>query len=145
MEFNQVIDIINAVSESKLSGFEFRQDDTYIKIKKKCEKVVTKELPLQYVENVEVINRDADKEEKIEGTVVKSPIVGTFYVASSPDSEPFVKVGDSVHKGQVIGIIEAMKLMNEIESEYDGTIQKILVNNKDMVEYGQPLFVIKEN
>ncbi len=145
MEFNQVIDIINAVSDSKLSGFEFRQDDTYIKIKKQCEKVVARELPVQVTETVEVISHETDEDTKIEGTVIKSPIVGTFYAASSPDAEPFVKVGERVQKGQVIGIIEAMKLMNEIESEYDGTIQKILVNNKEMVEYGQPLFVIKEN
>ena len=74
--------------------------------------------------------------------VVTSPLVGVFYSASSPDAEPFVKVGDKVTKGQVLGIIEAMKLMNEIESEYDGVVEAILVNNEDTVEYGQPLFRI---
>ncbi len=72
-----------------------------------------------------------------------SPMVGTFYAQSSPDKPPFVKVGDKVKKGQTICIIEAMKLMNEIESEHDGEIVKILVGNEEMVEYGQPLFLIK--
>ena len=74
---------------------------------------------------------------------MKSPLVGTFYAAPSPEQPPYVKVGDSVTKGQVIGIIEAMKLMNEIESEKDGVIKEILVNNADVVEYDQPLFVIE--
>jgi acetyl-CoA carboxylase biotin carboxyl carrier protein len=72
-----------------------------------------------------------------------SPMVGTFYAAPAPDKPPFVKPGDKVKKGQTVCIIEAMKLMNEIESEYDGEIVKILVNNEDMVEYGQPLFLIR--
>lgn len=75
--------------------------------------------------------------------VVTSPLVGVFYSASSPDADPFVKVGDRVKKGQVLGIIEAMKLMNEIESEYDGVVEAILVKNEDVVEYGQPLFRIR--
>ena len=75
--------------------------------------------------------------------VVLSPLVGTFYSSSSPDAEPFVKVGDTVKKGQVLGIIEAMKLMNEIESDFDGVVEAILVNNEDVVEYGQPLFRIR--
>ncbi len=72
-----------------------------------------------------------------------SPMVGTFYAQPSPDKPPFVKVGDRVKKGQTICIIEAMKLMNEIESEHDGEIVKILTKNEDMVEFGQPLFLIK--
>ena len=75
--------------------------------------------------------------------IVKSPMVGTFYASSSPDKEPFVKIGDRVHKGQVLCIVEAMKLMNEIESEFDGEIAEICVKNEDVVEYGTPLFKIK--
>ena len=70
-------------------------------------------------------------------------MVGVFYAASSPDAEPFVKVGDQVKKGQILGIIEAMKLMNEIESEYDGIVEAILVKNEDVVEFGQSLFRIR--
>ena len=84
-------------------------------------------------------------EEKVEENykIIKSPMVGTFYASSSPDKDPYVKVGDKVKKGQVVCIVEAMKLMNEIESEFDGEIVEICVNNQDMVEYGTPLFKVK--
>jgi acetyl-CoA carboxylase biotin carboxyl carrier protein len=75
--------------------------------------------------------------------IVKSPIVGTFYDAPSPDADPFVKVGDHVSSGQVLCIVEAMKLMNEIESDFAGEIVKIYVKTGQPVEYGQPLFAIK--
>lgn len=75
--------------------------------------------------------------------IIKSPIVGTFFVSASPDSAPFVKSGDHVKAGQVVCIVEAMKLMNEIEADVAGTIVKALVDNAQPVEYGQPLFSIK--
>jgi len=75
--------------------------------------------------------------------VVKAPIVGTFYRRPSPDAEPYVKEGDRVEKGQVLCIIEAMKLFNEIESEVSGIVRKILVEDGSPVEYGQPLFLIE--
>lgn len=77
-----------------------------------------------------------------EGTVVKSPMVGTFYRASSPDAKPFVDVGSSISAGETLCIIEAMKLLNEIESEHSGVIKKIFVENGQPVEYGEPLFLI---
>lgn len=83
-----------------------------------------------------------EENEELKGNVVKSPLVGTYYQASSPENGPFVQVGDVVKKGQVLGIVEAMKLMNEIESEFDGTVKAILVENEQLVEYGQPMFVI---
>ncbi|ATX79826.1 biotin carboxyl carrier protein [Mariprofundus aestuarium] len=73
---------------------------------------------------------------------VKSPMVGTFYASSSPDADPFVSVGQKVKKGDTICIIEAMKMMNEIESEYDGVVEAVLTENATPVEYGQPIFVI---
>lgn len=84
---------------------------------------------------------ETEKEENLK--VVKSPMVGTFYNSSAPGKEPFVKVGDRVSKGQVLCIVEAMKLMNEIESEFDGEIIEVCVNNEEPVEYGKPLFKIK--
>jgi acetyl-CoA carboxylase biotin carboxyl carrier protein len=77
-----------------------------------------------------------------DGTVVRAPIVGTYYAAAAPDADPFVQVGDTVKPGDVLCIIEAMKLMNEIESEMAGTVRQILVENAEPVEYDQPLFVI---
>lgn len=75
--------------------------------------------------------------------IIKSPMVGTFYASPAPDKDPFVKVGDKVKKGQVVCIVEAMKLMNEIESEFDGEIVEVCVKDSDVVEYGMPLFKIK--
>ena len=84
-----------------------------------------------------------DDTESFDGEDLLSPMPGTFYSAPTPEDEPFVSKGDVVKKGQVLCIIEAMKIMNEIESEFDGTIMKVNVNNGDPVEYNQPLFVIK--
>ncbi len=85
----------------------------------------------------------SDENESFDGEDQLSPMPGTFYSAPTPEDEPFVSTGDVVKKGQVLCIIEAMKIMNEIESEFDGTIMKVNVNNGDPVEYNQPLFVIK--
>ena len=85
----------------------------------------------------------SDDNEIFDGEDQLSPMPGTFYSAPTPEDEPFVSKGDVVKKGQVLCIIEAMKIMNEIESEFDGTIMKVYVNNGDPVEYNQPLFVIK--
>ena len=85
----------------------------------------------------------SDENESFDGEDQLSPMPGTFYSAPTPEDEPFVSKGDVVKKGQVLCIIEAMKIMNEIESEFDGTIMKVNVNNGDPVEYNQPLFVIK--
>ncbi|WP_448565987.1 acetyl-CoA carboxylase biotin carboxyl carrier protein [Thermus sp.] len=87
---------------------------------------------------------EAQKADECPGCVeIRAPIVGTFYRAPAPDAPPYVKEGDRVEKGQVLCIIEAMKLMNEIESEVSGIVKKILVQNGEPVEYGQPLFLIQ--
>ena len=85
----------------------------------------------------------SESRETVEGNVVKSPIVGTFYQAPSPDKPPFVKVGDTVKKGDVIMIIESMKLMNEVQSEFDGVVERILVTDGQAVEFDQPIMIIK--
>ena len=84
----------------------------------------------------------APKADAVDGNEVKAPIVGTFYAAPSPDSEPFVKVGSSVKKGDTIFIIESMKVMSEVQSEFDGVVKKILVNSGDPVDFDQTLMVI---
>lgn len=85
----------------------------------------------------------AAKEEEISGNVVKSPIVGTFYASAAPDKPPYVTAGKEVSEGDVLFIIESMKLMNEVTSEFNGTVEKILVQNGQAVEYGQPIMVIR--
>ena len=143
MEFEQIIRLIETVSASELTSFTFEEGDTKISLKKEKKMVSAVSAPVATTETTVVAPTEITVEKKtITGNEMKSPLVGTFYSAASPDAEPYVKVGDTVKKGQVLGIIEAMKLMNEIECEFDGVIKEILVDNMDMVEYGQPLFII---
>ena len=139
MEFDKIVKLIHAVGESGLSEFSFEEGALKISMRggEKQEKMVNF-IP----ETLEIREEIKEKPVAITGKTVKSPLVGTFYAAPSPEAEPFVKKGDIVKKGQVLGIVEAMKLMNEIESEYDGVVEEILIENEDMVEYGQPLFII---
>ncbi len=90
----------------------------------------------------EATQAESKQESQPDGDVVKSPIVGTFYRAPSPDADNFVNVGDKVEKGQTLCIVEAMKIMNEIESEFSGEVKKILVEDAEAVEFEQPLFII---
>ena len=150
MEINEIIQLIQAVSKNPLTSFELEQGTTKFSIKKKGPKVVrvAGAAAETAVETIAVAEAPAPaaapaKAEIHSDKVVTSPLVGTFYSASSPDAEPYVKEGDTVKKGQVLGIIEAMKLMNEIESEYDGVVEAVLVGNEEVVEYGQPLFRIR--
>lgn len=148
MEFEKMIELIKTVSDSNLTQFQIEEDGFKLSMKtdKQSKVVVQKQesVPkeIQSVAMDEIKPAEQKEIKKAEGNVVKSPLVGTFYSASSPDSAPFVKVGDTVKKGQVLGIVEAMKLMNEIESEFDGVVKEIQIENVQVVEYGQPLFVI---
>ena len=156
MELEKIRELIHTVSESNLTQFTMEEGNLKISMKTdKQTKVVAAPQAVAAVPAAvaaEIVqpaaapaqdNAQQEKEETLDGNVVKSPLVGTFYNAPSPDAEPYVKVGDTVKKGQVLAIVEAMKLMNEIESEFDGTVEKILVSNEEAVEFGQPLFVIK--
>ena len=148
MEFEKMIELIKTVSDSNLTQFQIEEDGFKLSMKtdKQSKVVVQKQesVPkeIQSVAMDEIKPAEQKEIKKAEGNVVKSPLVGTFYSASSPDSAPFVKVGDTVKKGQVLCIVEAMKLMNEIESEFDGVVKEIQIENEQVVEYGQPLFVI---
>lgn len=139
MEFDKIVKLIHAVGESGLSEFSFEEGALKISMRGGEKQGKTVEFLPKAVGIKEEIK---EKPTAITGKTVKSPLVGTFYAAPSPEAEAFVKKGDMVQKGQVLGIVEAMKLMNEIESEYDGVVEEILIGNEDMVEYGQPLFVI---
>lgn len=153
MEIKEIMQLVQAVSDYGLTSFEMEEGNMRISLKREKEKIV---VPVsESAESFPVIAAaelpaapaapaiSQEKENISSDQVVTSPLVGVFYAASSPDASPFVKVGDSVKKGQVLGIIEAMKLMNEIESEYDGIVEAVLVKNEEVVEYGQPLFRIR--
>lgn len=154
MDFKAIEELIKAVSDSKLTLLELESEGIKIKLEKRNEIVSVERIPETVkasaaelkplaVEAVEAPKQSEIKEEiKKEGTFVVSPIVGTFYTSSGPNSKTFVQVGSKVKKGDVLCIIEAMKLMNEIQCEADGEIAEILVENEQMVEYGQPLFRI---
>lgn len=151
MELENLLKIIDAVSESELTGLKYEENDMKLHLTKKGGKVQVVTAETQAVPApaaVPAAPQAAVEEAKIaepeeEGKIVKSPLVGTFYAAPSEGADPFVSVGDVVKKGQTLAIVEAMKLMNEIESEFDGTVAEILVENAKPVEYGQPLFRIK--
>lgn len=143
MELESLLKIIDKVSSSELTEFCYEEGNLKLNLKKEKTEVMVASVPETVPAAAPPKVGPAAKEEKpLEGNVVKAPLVGTFYNAPSPDAEPFVKVGDKVQKGQVLGIIEAMKLMNEIESDFDGEVKEILINNEEMVEYGQPMFLI---
>ncbi len=145
MDYESIRQLISDMDASKLTSLEIELPDGS-KIK------MTKETAKQLVSNVEVneyksINERKDEtEEKANITesksIIYSPMVGTFYAKPTPTSEQYVDVGKKVKKGDILCIIEAMKLMNEIESEYDGEIVEVFVKDGESVEYGQPLFEI---
>ena len=143
MQIDEIIKLVEAVSKSDVDSLSYATDVEKIVVKKKKAKLVTAEV--SPVAAAPSVNFEAPKsvEGKSAGHIVTSPLVGTFYSAPSPEAPSFVKVGDSVKKGQVIGIIEAMKLMNELESDFDGVVKEILVKDEDVVEFGQPLFVLE--
>ena len=154
MEIKNIIELMKAVSENGLTCFELEQGDTRITMKREKKTVLQTEMAVQEIpvsltseEASPAENNVSEKAAAMENVhsdrIVMSPIVGTFYSSPAPDADDYVKVGDHVKKGQVIGIVEAMKLMNEIESDYDGVVEAILVKNEETVEYGQPLFRIR--
>ena len=149
MEFENLITLIREVSSSELTDFSMKDGDFKISMGKREKKmIVTSQEGTAVVSSKKFISAEdvkTSEEEKtvISGNQVKAPLVGTYYSASAPDAEPFVQIGDTVKKGQTLGIIEAMKLMNEIESEYDGVIEAVMIENEQVVEYGQPLFRIR--
>ncbi len=142
MELNELKELLELLKETDITELQIEKEGTKVKIKR--EKILSSlEIPAR---KQTVITEKAiiETEEEAQRLVtVTSPIVGTFYRAPSPDSNPFVEVGSKVTKGQILCIIEAMKLMNEIESEVDGIVVKILVENGQPVEYGEPLFLIE--
>lgn len=160
MNFEQVKELIQLVNDSDLSYFEVKNENNYIKMDKSLYR--NTENTSTTVENKPVLSATeniikTEQVEKVESSAqvevassteddceyINSPMVGTFYKAVSPDAEPFVKEGQKVSKGQVLCIVEAMKLMNEIVADFDCEIVSIVAENGNMVEYGQPMFKVR--
>src|SRR4051794_21239068 len=148
--------LLDLVREHDLTEFEVEQPDFKLRVKKGTTQLVTHvtqaapmALPVGApaapvaAGSPAAVGAAAEAEEGPELAIVKSPIVGTFYRSAEPGAKPFVEVGDTVRKGQVLCIIEAMKLMNEIDSEYDGEIANVYIENGQPVQYGERLFAIR--
>lgn len=153
MDLRKLKKLIDLVEESGITELEVTEGEEKVRIVKQAAIAVpqTYTIPPGVLpaaapaprEKSSVFDDDLDDEpDEPEGETVKSPMVGTFYRAASPNSDPFVEVGSTVKVGDRLCIIEAMKLLNEIESEYAGTVKAILVDNGQPVEYGEPLFII---
>jgi acetyl-CoA carboxylase biotin carboxyl carrier protein len=141
MDLKELKKLIDILKDTDVTDLQLEKEGSKVRIKR--EKYMTSiELPRSMSVEEEAQSTD-EKEEAQRLFTVTSPLVGTFYRAPSPDAKPFVEVGDKVSKGKVICIVEAMKLMNEIESEVDGVIVKALVENAQPVEYGEPLFLVE--
>lgn len=157
LSFSEIKELINLVAEKNLGKVEIKLDDCKILIEGKKERVVQSSgminssqcsQPAQMAAASAVTEDGAaaavavTTKPEVCGNAVKAPIIGTFYLTPAPDKEPFVKVGQKVKKGDVIMIIESMKLMNEIQSEFDGTVTEILVENGKPVEFDQTIMII---
>ncbi|HEX2465542.1 MAG TPA: acetyl-CoA carboxylase biotin carboxyl carrier protein [Thermoanaerobaculia bacterium] len=157
MTFDQMKELIMLVAGHRLGGVEVRQADFHFRVEAPNDAtpalantappaadaavVAAAAAPIPPV--VPAAPAPPEPPPEPPGHMLTSPIVGTFYAAPSPDAEPYIRVGDRVQKGQVVCIIEAMKLMNEIESDVSGVVQKIYPENAQPVEFGEPLFSVK--
>lgn len=142
MEMENIIKLIETVNKSSITCFKYEEGDSCLSFDINRNVVYTEHSDIKS-NNAIVDTNLANEQDETQLLTISSPMVGIFYAAKSEDSEPYIVVGDVIKKGQIIGVVEAMKLMNEIESDYDGVVEAILVNNKDLVEYGQVLVKIK--
>ena len=149
MEYDKIKQLMEDMGKSNIEELEIEfPEGMKISMKKNVAVVPAQQVVAQQSTNIPVVQsiqttQPIQEEPKEEYKEIKSPMVGTFYSKPSPDKETFVKVGDKVKKGQVVCIIEAMKLMNEIEAEFDGEVVEVCLNDGDAVEYGKPLFKLK--
>ncbi len=156
MDVKTIKEIIELVENSKFVEFDYRDDDVHLILKKKeafvGDNIVTQAAPVAAEMQVvaqDIASQSAEQEDNKEPIdkdliEIKSPMVATFYRAPSPTSPPYVEVGDEVKKGDVLCILEAMKIMNELEADFPCKIEKILVENAQKVEFDQPLFLVKK-
>ncbi|AOY77492.1 acetyl-CoA carboxylase biotin carboxyl carrier protein [Clostridium formicaceticum] len=154
MDMKEIKDLILTIDKTSIQTVEIEKNDIKIKIDKRS---INKNSPSMIVTDTneaKVTSKDVASEVNVPEHIqpinedeniytVKSSMIGTFYEKPSPDAPPFVKAGDKVDKGQTLCIIEAMKMMNEIQCEFDGEVIEVLIENEDIVEYGQPLMRIR--
>lgn len=150
MDIRKVKKLIELVEESGIAELEIREGEESVRINRfgpAAPMVMGAPMPMQYAPQPAITTAPAltvEKPAAVEtGHAVKSPMVGTFYRSPSPGAKAFVELGQSVKQGETICIIEAMKLLNQIEADRSGTVKKILVENGQPVEYGQPLFILE--
>jgi|TARA_B110000261_G_scaffold8919_1_gene8959 acetyl-CoA carboxylase biotin carboxyl carrier protein len=147
MDLRKLKKLIDLVEASGISELELTEGEEKVKISRNSGLSLQPQLVQSQPQLVQSQPQSIKAEEietppAIDGDIISSPMVGSFYRAASPDSSPFVEIGSTIKKGDVLCIIEAMKLLNEIESEHDGIIKKIIVENGQPVEFGEPLFII---
>ena len=148
MNYKEIQAIINDFKKSELTYLELESKDFKIKLSKQKDNNIKIDNNNNQTNNTNATSKNIELQttnipkEKI-GTEIKSPLVGTFYASASPDSKPYVQVGDFVNKGDTVCIVEAMKLMNEIKAEHSGKITQICVSNGDPVEFGQVLMYVE--
>ena len=143
MEYEKIKQLIEEMGNSKLTEVDIEfPDGTKISMKKdKMQEKIIQNIPT--VENNTIENQIKENKNEKKGNIIKSPMVGIFYLKPSPTAEPYIEIGKEVKKGDVLCIIEAMKLMNELESEYTGKVTEVLVKDGEAVEYGTPLLRIE--
>jgi acetyl-CoA carboxylase biotin carboxyl carrier protein len=154
MDIRKVKKLIEMLEESSLNELEIKEGEESVKLVKSVGIVQQSQVsaPLSTIQPLDESSsvaldensEDVTKEQNILGKSINSPMVGTFYNSPNPGADAFVKVGDSVSEGDVLCIIEAMKMMNEVKSDFNGTIKEILISDSEPVEYGEVLFVIEE-
>ena len=148
MDLEKIAGLVKIIEESSIKEFEYEDEELKVSMSKLDHPPVVAAgvpaAPVAAPAPAAVVAAQADAEEDDEPLFITSPIVGTFYSAAAPDVPAFVRVGDQVKNGQTVCILEAMKLMNEIQAEFDCEIEAVLVSNEQKVEYGQPLFRVKK-
>ena len=144
MDIKWIEELARVLRENDLTALEVQEGEKSVKLERKSSAIPAPAAKgsAPFVPAGAAPGTEPAAPQAVKGTMITSPTVGVFYAASSPDSKPFVEVGDRVKQGDTLCIIEAMKLMNEIPAEADGVIQEICVENGQVVEYGQPLFRI---
>ena len=148
MDIRKVKKLIEMLESSELEEIEIHEGEESVRlVKNKTETIVTQVQPNQTDTGVKKTESEKSEEkspviETSEGEVITSPMVGTFYAAASPGAKPFISVGDEIQEGDVVCIVEAMKMMNEIKSDYSGKVISVLAENSEPVEFGQALFVV---